>query len=432
MRIGKTAIINAAVLAGCTVANVAAAQETVLVAPPALPDYDRGRNVSVLQRGRPDYDALGIRRGSFLIYPRVVIGAGVTDNVYLTETNKDGDGYAIFSPSVLATSDWSRHQLSVGGGATLRRYFEETPRNQDEWYLNALGRADFGGNFSLTAEAQAAQSQESPFGGAVQANVAALSSYQRRTGIVRGQYVLGRTRATLSYDFNGFDFDDVTFDNGTRLSQADRDRNIHRVTAQVEYALSPSFSVYGQIGYAKTDYERALLSGQANRDSNAYRIIGGVNFDLSAFFRGSVGVGYVARDYKSALYNNVSGPSIEARIEYFPTQLTTVTLNARRLLDDSNISGTSALFDNQIGVRVDHELLDNLLLNANASYTHQQYIDSSLRSDIYRFELGGRYLVSRSVQLQASLGRGGRSQNQSINFGSVKELTAEFGIVLQR
>ncbi len=419
-------------LAALVAPQAAQAQETVLVAPPALPDYDRGRNVSVVEQPRPDYDAIGVRRGSFLIYPRLDLSGGASDNVYLTSDRNISDVFAVVAPSVYATSDWSRHQISLGGGTTLRRYADESPRNQDEWSVNALGRADLGSAFALTVEGQAARTQESPFSGAVQASVAALSAYQRRTAIVRGQYTLGRSRATLTYDYNRFSFSDITFTDDSRLSQRDRDREIHRGTGQVEYALSPSLSIYGQAAYAKTDYARTLLTGQANRDSNAFRLIAGANLDLSAFLRGTVGVGYVQREYSSALYRDVGGISVEAKIEYFPTTLTTVTFNLRRVLDDANIGNSAAYFDNQAGLRVDHALLDNLLLHATVGYTHQDYLNSSISSDIFRVEGGGRYLVSRSVELNGSLGYGGRSQSDVIGGGKVNETAGQLGVVLKR
>ena len=36
--------------------------------------YDRGANVSVRQRPRPEYDALGIHTGGFMVYPKMNVG----------------------------------------------------------------------------------------------------------------------------------------------------------------------------------------------------------------------------------------------------------------------------------------------------------------------------------------------------------------------
>lgn len=204
------------------------------------------------------------------------------------------------------------------------------------------------------------------------------------------------------------------------------------MTGQVEYAVSPSLAVYGQLAYADTRYDRGLLNGLPNRDSDAWRLIGGVNFDLSAFMRGTLGFGYVRRNYRSPIYDDVGGLSVEARVEYFPTQLTTVTLHARRLLDDSNIGGTGAYFDNQLALRVDHELRTNVLLNAGAAIARQDYIGSRIHSDIARLDTGARYLISRELQLQGNIGYAVRSDNQLVGLGTVRELSAEIGVVVQR
>jgi len=425
-------IAGSALALAAAVPNFAYGQtDGILIAAPSLPDYDRGRNVSVVDRARPDYEPLGIRRGSFMIYPRLDTRIGATDNVYLTDRDRKSDFFVELTPSFLASSDWSRHQISFAGGAALRRYLTEAPRNQNEWYLNALGRADFLGNFSLTVEGQASRNQEPPFGGASRPDIAAISSYQRRTAIARGQFSSGRSRATLAYDYNAFEFSDLKFRNGSRASQSDRDRGIHRVTGQVERALSPSLSVFGQVSYAHTDYARPLLTGAANRDSNGARILAGVNFDLSAFIRGGIGVGYVTRKYVSPLYSDVSGFSTEAKVEYFPSDLTTFTLGARRLLDDSSIGATGAFFENQIRLRVDHEIRSNLLLFAASEYAHQDYVNSNLEGDIFRMSGGGRYFVSRRVQIESSIGYNKRKLSGLPNAERVRELTAEVRVVIQ-
>lgn len=55
------------------------------------PDFDRGRNTAVFERARPEYDALGIRAGGFLVLPSLETTAGVTNNVFLNSTNTSSD-----------------------------------------------------------------------------------------------------------------------------------------------------------------------------------------------------------------------------------------------------------------------------------------------------------------------------------------------------
>lgn len=411
----------------------AAAQDNSTLVQPTVPvDYDRGRNVSVMQRQRPDYDPLGIRRGSVLIYPRIDLGLGGSDNVFLSSSDKRADGYAAFSPSVRAETDWSRHEVSLTAGGRFRRYFDNPRRNIDEWNVGGLGRLDLGSTFAVTAQGQAARTQEDPFNGATDANVAALSRYRRNLAGIKGEYRQGHVRAMLSYDFQNFNFAPIALGNGTSISQANRDRSLNRVAGQLEYAFSPSLATYGQLSYIKTDYSTPISPGVPNRDSDGYRAIVGFSLDVSGFYRGVVGIGYTRRDFISPLYKDVGGLSAEAQLEYFPSDLTTFTLNMRRTIEDSNIGILSAYFDNRVSLKVDHELRRNVIVSLGGEYAKQDYIGVSTLDDIWRVRGGARYLVSRMVSIQGDLSYGNRRRSGVANGFTINETAGIVSLILQR
>lgn len=375
--------------------GVALAQTETLLVSPVLPfDYDRDRNVSVTERPRPDYDALGIRSGGFLLFPRIELGAGYSSNIYLSEANEIDAPFGEATASIRANSDWSRHQVSALLTGTARRYLDNSDRNEDVWRSALLGRLDIGATGSITGEAQAAKVYDTPFAGTADNPFFTLSSYHTASVSVRGQYSIGRTRLQLGISRAGFEFGDVRFPDGTRFDQTNRDRTITAVALQGAYALSPAISGYGQLSFSDTDYDVLLAPGIANRDSNGYRALAGVNFDLPAQIRGTIAVGYTRRDFQAVRYRDVGGFSAEARVEWFPTQLTTVTFAGRRVIEDSSLGDVSAFFDNRVALTVDHELLVNLLLSATGEYAHQDYIDSDRTSDIVRVSAAARYLVS--------------------------------------
>lgn len=429
-----TGVLLAAAAMALPAAVRAQASETTLV-PPTIPEgFDRGRNVSVLERPRPDYDPLGIRAGGFLVFPRVDLGLGATNNTYLTNDDKQGSVIAYVAPAVIARSDWSRHQVQLNASGQLRRFLGESRRNEDVLNLGALGRLDAGSFFSLTGEAQFSSQFETPFSGETVSEFVALSRYTRGFLSLRGQYQAGQARVVLAVDHTGFDFDDIELSDNQKRSQKDRDRDIERVTGQVEYAFTPSVAIYGQAAVSFTDYDRPLLNGLANRDSTGFRLIGGFTFDLAGLMRGTVGAGYVQRRYDSPIYDDVSGFSVEARLEYFPTELTTFSLGLRRVIEDSSLGATNAYFDNRLSLRVDHELLQNLLLNATAEFSRQDYIGVDLKTDVYRFGGGARYLVSRTWGLDGGLAYTGRSQKGSTQLlgTGFDEVRGQLGVYFRR
>ncbi len=413
--------------------SYAQAQETLLIQPTLPDDFDRGRNVSVLQRARPDYDPIGIRAGSMVILPQVTVGLGYSDNIYYAKDDKKGDGFIDVTPAFIAKSDWSRHSLMLKGSATVERYFSESLRNQTPWDLGALGTLEIGSSFRIIPELQVSRQFETPFSGETAATTAVLSSYTRGYGAIRGEYEAGQSKFTLALDKTIFDFSNIEFSDGSRLNQSDRDRDLTRITGQAQFAFTPSMAIYAQANYTDTVYDNAVLfNGDPNRDSHGYRFIGGLNFDLSGLMRGSIGVGYVKRDFKR-FYPTISGFSAEAKIEYFPSELTTVTLQARRVIEDSAIASNSGFFDTRASLGVDHELLRNLLLRLSGEYAHQDYIGLNAKSDVYRITTGAQYLSSNELSLGFNLSYTGRSPSGSTVVGqSFDEFRGMFSVTYKR
>lgn len=413
-------------------AGQAIAQETLLV-PPVLPyDFDKGRNISVVQRARPEFDPIGIDVSSFKLFPSIDMSGGYTSNVYYADVSPKSDGYVQFSPAVRLASDWSRHSLELRADTQIQRYFSETRRNQEPWNVRGIGALEFGDNFRLVPEGQIAQQYETPFSSDTQSDQAALSSYLRKFAGLRGEYSGGQTKLTLAVDDTNYQFSNVTLQSGNFIDQSDRDRNIFRVAGQAQYAFTPSIALYTQASYDHTVYDRTLLSGVANRDSDGYRIIGGFNFDLASLLRGTVAIGYMRRDYIAPIYKDVDGLSFEGQLEYFPTELTTFTLGVRRLIADASIGVVSAYFDNRISLRADHELLYNLLINGTVQYQNQDYIDINDKSNIYQFNVGAVYLSSNWLSLNVNVGYTARERTLDLLGQRFDEFRGQIGLTFKR
>lgn len=413
----------------CRPATAIAQVSTTLVQPSVAPDYDRDRNVSVAERPRPDYDPQGISAGAFLIYPRADIGAGLTSNVNFDSTDDQTGGFTLFAPSARVTSDWSRHQLAAGAHLQYLRYQGGGRRDELSWDANLLGRYDMGSDLAFGAEFQAAKLYETPFSGQIGTDIIGLSSYRHATALARGQYTGGRVRVTSVYDHNTYRFSDLRFTSGLKEEQRDRDRDFDRLTVTVEYALSPGLSTFAQASYTGTNY--LLDNGYPSRDSGAERVIVGGTLDVAGLARGSLGIGYVRRNYTAPSFQDVAGFSAEAKVELFPSELTTVTVAAHRTLDDAIFVDTSAYFDNQISLSVDHELLVNLLLNASTSYTKQDFAGSGRVNDIYQLHAGARYSFSRSVVLRCDASYSSLKQRGTALDESLDELRGELSLTFQ-
>jgi hypothetical protein len=376
-----------------------------LVIQPVVPqDFSRGHNVSVQEQPRPDYAALGVTLGGFILYPRVEIGSGATTNTYLTSNEAITSPFLYETASGRLASRWARHELRILASTTHREYIGESRRNEHLWNVDVYGRIDAHSSIKVEANVNASQNFENLFSGEVAANVAALSQYQRNFVSVRSTYSEGSTRAFAVVDYTKFNFSTVPLRGGGNQDQNFRDREILGLSGQFEYARSPSVAFFAQVSGRKTSFNRPLPTGQPSVSSQSARILGGVNVDIAGKWRGSIGVGYIIRDYESGSYKTRRGIAAEVRTDLFLTQRLTLGITARRTIEDITVGVPTPSFNNTASARIDYELLRNLILSATGEFLRQ-----SGRNETYRLTAGSRFLASRRFNVQGLLSYSQRS-----------------------
>ena len=298
--------------------------------------------------------------------------------------------------------------------------------------MSANGRFDATTDLSFTLSGRTARQYETRFSSVALTDALGASAYQTSNARLLAKYEFSRSRIMLAGNFNRLSYMDVELFSGATLSQKPRDRDVSSAALHYEYALTPDTSVFGEATYTDTKYDTLLASGAANRDSREWKGVAGLNFDLNAPFRGSIAIGYADRKFNSPLYKQVKGLSVAGRLEYFPTKLTTVTLNLRREVEDANLSGSSGYFANAATLRIDHELLRNLILSLGTEYESDDYFGLPGTLRIFRVQGGGKYMLGNSIGLTADVRYSKRDSSVPGILGGIAERRAMIGVILQR
>jgi hypothetical protein len=119
--------------------------------------YNRGRNESVLDRPRPEVNAVGVPLGSFTVLPQFTSQLGYTSNVLQTADNQKSDAFVRFQPRLLAKSNWSLHSLQLEGAGDFVRYADQTARNENGWSVSSRGRYDVNGDIAISGQLDTAR-----------------------------------------------------------------------------------------------------------------------------------------------------------------------------------------------------------------------------------------------------------------------------------
>jgi hypothetical protein len=375
-----------------------------------------------------------VRAGQFLLSPQLDLAAGWTSNVFavsgsgvptLERFEDESAFFGIVRPSVAGVSDWNRHEVSFGAYAELfanERFDSETIVNYG---------ANVGGVLDATRDL-------SLFGGLAYdalnenrqvTNTFILSEepveYEAWRAYAGARGERGRWRYTGRLDYAEFDFEDVDiipvplpagFD-GDQLDQNDdglldqgtgdqdfRDRTETRITLEPGYAITRDASVFLRFAYNWQDFDQVsfLVDPQGrDRDSEGWSVKAGADFDVTNLVRGTVAIGYFQQDFQSDGFGDVSGVGIDAGLEWFPTELTTVSVLAERDAEQSAFVGVGGVVSTDLVARVDHELRRNVVLNAFAGYGIDDFEDTEQEIDYWQAGLGGRYYLNDNVSVGA-------------------------------
>lgn len=380
--------------------------------------FARDRGEAVLSRQRPEYEALGLRAGAFRVFLELQTDVERTDNVLVAETGEESDWVVRLQPRVSIRSDWSRHEIRSHAQASINRHADFSSENTEEWGVGASGRLDVSRAVNVTAGFDHAAHVEPRISSNSPTAAAEPIQYDSTRAFISGTRASGRVRLTARGDWRSFDYDDSVTFGGVPIDQDDRDRDVYSLNVRADYAISPATAVFVQAVGNEREYTN-VVAPALRRDSSGYEVLAGVNFEIGAVSRGEVAVGYLNQTFDVAAFDDISGFGFRAEVEWFPTPLTTVTGNIARSVEDSNAPGAGGYLSSTAGVRVDHELLRNLILSGLLNFTLDDYEGLGREDERFNASIGATYLLNRrlGVTVTAShLDHSSTGSNSGANF----------------
>lgn len=356
-----------------------------------------GFSLSV-QAQTPDesYEPLGIRTGSFLLFPKAELKEQYNDNVFATETNTRDDFITTLSPGLKLNSDWNNHALNFFARSDIGRYSSNDDENFEDFFLGADGRVDITRDTQVTAGAQANWLHEERTS---QDNVTGVepTDYTKRAFNLGASHRFNRVSVKLNGNVDTYDFEDVRTATAT-INNDDRDRDEYVISGRVGYEIVPNYEAFFLASHNIREYDTARDDTGFNRDSDGYSFNAGLAFDINRIFDGDAYVGYVTQDYDDSRLKNVDGIAFGGGINWRPTQLTTVRFSVARSVMETTSSTAGGILASSGGITVTHELLRNVQLGANFKYTDYDYQGGTAtrNDDVMEFGVNGKYLFTRN------------------------------------
>ena len=402
-RLWVFSVAAAAICAGSAAHAQAIAGQTA-VGPNVGQQFKRDRNVSVRNRPRPGYEALGIEAGSFLVLPKVTLTGTYDDNIYAKSGNaasgpKETDLIGALIGELNIGSTWSRHQLGVYAKVERDQYKDHSFESRTSYVVGASGQLDVQRDFAIDAGARYTSSVELRTASGAPSNVRTPVHYGLTTVNLASAHAFNRLRVSGTYEMDGYSYQDAVDFSGTLIPQTYRNRTVHQGVGRVDYAVSPDTFLFVQASGNMRDYEHRPPDPLANRDRNSkgFEFSTGADLEIGALFRGQVRVGYLHHTFADPNLAGVSGLAGRADVEWFPTELTTVAVYAGREIRDTGLLLSPASLSSSLGGQVDHELLRNVILTGKVDYSHDDFRGIDRKDDRFGISAGATYLMNRRV-----------------------------------
>lgn len=348
-------------------------------------------------RAQPVFDPLGVRLGTFIARVNGDVDIGYDTNLFGRADDVVGDGFVKLSPSLRVASDWGRHAIQVSGSADVTRFISETSQNTNEFRANAGGVLEIGDR--VTVYPSVGFSREAQPRGSV-GNLLTIGDpqYQRQLATHIGvRYEGGRLSAETLLAYRRERYEPVKID-GVVLSRRFRDTNGVGGRLTFLYKVTPALSALVQ-GVAD-DSGSPHNEFCCERDAYGYALLAGVRFDPRGLIAGQVAVGYRKRVFEGTDASS-DGLTYDARLQWYPTELLTVSLRADRQFRTSGITAADSVLVDNLSLGLVYEMYRdlNIYLQATREASKYRQVDSS--TDLKSISLRATYTSRRFLQLSA-------------------------------
>jgi hypothetical protein len=341
------------------------------------------------------YEPLGIRAGSFLIFPSLNVSEVYDDNVFATDNDTDDDLITVISPQVRVESNFSRHRLGLTAGSEVAFHVSETDEDYQDFFVSSDGRLDITRQNFVDAEVLLARQHQSRDDPEDTGDRNQLTEFNRYGG-----------ELSFTQLFNRFNFRVTgrTFRTAYEESdQSDRDQNAYEGLLRAGFFVSPRINAFVQGSYNIQKRDRRRDFSGIDRDSDGWGVSVGTAVDLTNLLVGEASIGYRRQSFDQDGFSDEDGIGYGLDLTWTPTLLTTVVLSGGGNFVPTSSEGSDAKsnFQSSAGVNVNHELLRNVRLNGSFNYVRDDFSDISRTDNTIYVGGGASYLLNRYLSVDA-------------------------------
>jgi hypothetical protein len=345
------------------------------------------------------YEALGIRAGSFILYPSLTATTGYTTNASGV-AGAAGSGFGLLEPELFIQSDWARHEATLSLRGSYEKFFDGASPDKPTAAADATARVDLQNDWTADLAAGARYNQQSisdagfPAGADTPPGVIGLSS----SAALNGNF--GRGTFTIAGSVDRTMYENAT-SGGVPVDQGDRTNNVFGGRLRLGYEATASLTPFVEGEVSRRVFDRTVDNGGLQRSSTGLSVRAGVAFDRGPLLNGEIAAGTVQEDFDDPSLASLSALSVDGSLVWSPTELTTVTFNGSTGVNPSADPASSGSVVYDASVDIAYAWRRNFTVDWTGEINHEHFQGTEEVDTTYDLGMSATWKINRSLHLTA-------------------------------
>jgi hypothetical protein len=384
-----------------------------------------------LRRTSPEidpYEPLGIRAGSFILYPSLEATAGYTTNGTGAADGPES-GFGSLTPELVIRSDWGRHEATLSMRGTYETFTDGSIDDQPSATVEGTARIDFAEGWALDHVAsydfyeQSISDPNYPAGVDNPPGVHEFASLSE----LRGN--LGRNVLAFGAILNRTVYENGT-SGGVVVDQSDRDNTEVGGRLRYGFEATPLVTPFVEGDIKRRIYDQKVDDEGIERSSWIYGLRGGLAYKSDPVLSGEIAIGYALEEIDDPSLSGLGALTFDGSLTWSPTELTTVTFDGATSLSPTTDPDSSGSVVYEALLDLAYRWRENVTLDTLAGLTYERFEGTGEVDTTYQLGVGATWRLNRSLHL-----RGGYVHEWLESSDAASDYTSdtvEFTLRLQR
>ncbi len=334
----------------------------------------------------------GISTGGIQIQPSLTVKVESDSNVLNRATQKRGAVFVVVTPTVNAAGGNEQASYVVRAQAAVARFASITNQNSETFGVEANGRLAVAKKASVFTRV-AFDKKIEPRGQAGESiTEGSPAEYNQFEAQIAARAETGAMRLTASVTATKRDYADIKLENGRTEDQQFRASNAVTFALKSEYALPNGGILFATGTYSKADSPNAPSC--CDQSSKGGQAIAGIRTELTKLISAEISAGYVTRDYISNIYRDFNGPVWQAKVDWYPTPLMSLSIASGRKIVNSGIPTVAGIVVDATSLQLFYEVRRNFDVVLTLARSDENYREIDTKAVATLAGLEGRYIFN--------------------------------------